>query len=347
MSTRSYAIPENVLQLCQRAAADYKLDLHSDRDLRKIADSVLQLSDYFIARPDQPTPWTEEWARLAYMFYYLPLNSARLKAVIDEIAPALPSLEIEQVIDFGAGLATFSRQLEPVLKADYRLVERSSHPSEILGRLEPELAFARWRPEIPEKSEIRRRPTLTCFSYSLTELNELPGWAYDSHALLIVEPSTQDDGRKLLQLREKLLTKDFVALAPCTHQRPCPLLHQSKSDWCHDRIHLEQPEWMKRVEEFLPMKNKTLTMSYLFVAHKKAVRMPAENPRKARVVGDMLKEKGKDRQMICRGSEREFLAWFHKHGPHEEIPRGVLIDLQEDLVKVSNELRVPKRSSTD
>ncbi|MNL60669.1 hypothetical protein D3C87_1845050 [compost metagenome] len=60
----------------------------------------------------------------------------------------------------------------------------------------------------------------------------------------------------------------------------------------------------------------------------------------ARVVGDRLKEKGKDRQLVCRGSDREFLAWMHKLGLEQEIPRGVLIDIPSDVQKVSNELRV-------
>ena len=60
----------------------------------------------------------------------------------------------------------------------------------------------------------------------------------------------------------------------------------------------------------------------------------------ARVVGDRLKEKGKDRQMVCRGPDREFLAWMHKHKLEQEIPRGVLINIPNNVQKVSNELRV-------
>jgi len=89
------------------------------------------------------------------------------------------------------------------------------------------------------------------------------------------------------------------------------------------------------MEEHLPMKNKTLTMSYLLMRKAKPQVISA-----ARVVGDTLKEKGKDRQMICRGSEREFLAWMHKNGIAQEIPRGSLVEIPNDLQKVSNELRV-------
>ena len=343
MSTRSFSIPENVLEFCQRAAKARGIDLQKDSDLHRIADAVMQLSDFFIEHPDQSTPWGENWAQLAYIFYYLPLNSTRVSAVIEEIRPYVAEMGLEQTIDFGAGLATASRQLQTLIKGDHFLIEKSSIPANLVKDLEPELNSFHWHQNPPEKTLVRRKPSLACFSYSLTELADLPAWAWESRAILIIEPSTQDDGRKLMQLRERLLRQDFVALAPCTHQLACPLLTQSKTDWCHDRIHLEMPEWMQRMETFMPVKNRTLTMSYLFVGYKKFSPKPNDNKAKARVVGDLMKEKGKDRQMICRGPEREFLAWFHKHGEHEEIPRGVVIDLAEDLQKVSNELRVPKK----
>ena len=83
------------------------------------------------------------------------------------------------------------------------------------------------------------------------------------------------------------------------------------------------------------MKNRTLTTSYLLMRKTKPSEIHA-----ARVVGDTLKEKGKDRQMICRGPDREFLAWMHKNKLQQDIPRGTLIEVPDTLQKVSNELRV-------
>ena len=152
---------------------------------------------------------------------------------------------------------------------------------------------------------------------------------------MLLEPSAQQDGRKLQALRDRLLKKGYHVWAPCTHEGPCPLLTQSKTDWCHDRVHFQAPEWFLKMEEQLPMKNRTLTMSYLLMR-----KAPAEQINAARTVGDLMKEKGKDRQMICRGPDREFLAWMHKTKILQEIPRGVLIEIPESAQKVSNELRL-------
>jgi hypothetical protein len=107
------------------------------------------------------------------------------------------------------------------------------------------------------------------------------------------------------------------------------------------------PAWFEKLEQHLPMKNRTLTTSYLLARKQKPAAKLAANI--GRTVGDRLKEKGKDRQMFCRGSEREFLAWMHKAGLEQEIPRGVLVELPEDVQKVSNELRLksPVRALTE
>ncbi len=329
-----------ILEICEKAAQHWGLNLNSEKDQRKIAQNILQLSDFFIQSPDSSTPWEKTWAQQAYVFYYLPLNSLRVVRVLDHIQKDLDRIELKQVVDFGAGLATAARLLIND-RYNLRLIEHEMAPQKLVRQFDPQADRYNWFQQPPLKSEIQASPTLSCFSYSLTELKELPAWAWESRALLIIEPSTQQDGRKLMQLREQMLGQGYHILAPCTHQLPCPLLHQSKNDWCHDRVHTQLPEWMHKIEDHLPMKNHTLTVSYIFAVQKKYA--PKQNllPSAARVTGDLLKEKGKDRQLFCRGPEREFFAWMHKNGEHQEIPRGILVDLPENLQKVSNECRVP------
>ena len=45
------------------------------------------------------------------------------------------------------------------------------------------------------------------------------------------------------------------------------------------------------------------------------------------VVGDFLDEKGKSRQLICRGPQREFLTFIKKSDNPIELYRGELITL--------------------
>lgn len=337
LTTATQALSPEVLGFCEKAARHWELDLNSAADRKKIATQVLRLSDYFIAAPEAPTPWRELWAQQAYVFYFLPLNSLRLARVLDHIRPRLAELPVRRLIDFGAGLATLSRFF---LESPWhlQLIERAREPRALVDLFDIRASAYHWQDRAPNATEIAE--ALTCFSYSLTELTELPDWARNSPALLLVEPSTQQDGRRLMLLREKLLREDYHLLAPCPHQAPCPLLHQSKTDWCHDRVLTQLPAWLEELEDFLPMKNRSLTFSYLFAVKKSALTTEPEPTPSARLVGDLLREKGKDRQLVCRGPAREFLTWMHKQGPHEELPRGELVQLPKDLRPVANELRI-------
>ena len=330
---RTYSYPSSSWdQSLNRALGDYKLNL---QDSKALAKCVLALSSYFIENPEAPTPWKETWAQVAYLCYYLPLNATRIGALIEEADRQKFLEDFEHVIDFGAGLATASLALSEKYKFQFHLIERSREPQQIIEKYFTHFKPLEWLSSVKRESLKSPQKTLALFSYSLTELEQLPEWALECEGLMLVEPSTEQDGRKLLQLREKLLRLGYHVWAPCTHEGPCPLLHQSKHDWCHDRIHFAAPEWFSKMEEHLPMKNRTLTMSYLLMR-----KTPPPNRGQARVVGDLLREKGKNRQLICRGPEREFLTWMHKLKIDQEIPRGELIKIHQDFEKVSNELRL-------
>lgn len=331
---RTYTYPKHWDQFLNAALAEYKLSL---QDSNALAKCVLALSNYFIENPEAPTPWQESWAQVAYLCYYLPLNTSRIQALIDEAEKQNFFQGIEHVVDFGAGLATASLTLAEKYKFQYHLIERAREPQRIVEKFFTNFKPQGWAPTIQKDSIHFPEQTLAVFSYSLTELTQLPNWVLDCEGLLLIEPSTEADGRKLLQLRESLINLGYHVWAPCTHEGPCPLLHQSKHDWCHDRIHFQAPEWFRKMEEHLPMKNRTLTMSYLLL------RKTSPSQRgQARLVGDLLREKGKNRQLVCRGSEREYLTWMHKLKIEQEIPRGELIEIHEDFEKVSNEIRLRK-----
>ncbi len=329
---RNYSISSKIENCIHEGLASHKLTLDSSKEL---AQSVLRLSDYFIQNPDKSTPWNESWAQIAYLCYYLPLNMARMKSVATEAHNRGFFSGLERVVDFGAGLATASLVLAEEKNFHFTLVEKANQPAEIIRQHFLHFQKTDWLKSITGQELLQPTKTMAVFSYSLTELKELPAWAEQCEAVMILEPSTQQDGRKLLELRQKLLEKGFHVWAPCTHEGACPLLSQSKTDWCHDRIHFQAPNWFLKLEENLPMRNRTLTMSYLLMRKTKPPTLAA-----ARIVGDRLKEKGKDRQLICRGSDREFLAWLHKNDLRQEIPRGVLVELPGDTPKVSNELRL-------
>lgn len=336
---QSFGLPSALYDQAERALARLGFSWQRPTEL---ARAVRQLSDFYIAQPTAATPWQERWAQAAYLAYFLPLNFARVSRVVDEGLNRGFFSGLKSLIDFGSGPGTaqlaVSRRV-PEIELSI-CVDRRREPLDLhqllAGDAHPGL---RLRTDLPSTVLPERNTRLAIFSYAWTELERLPAWALESEALLIVEPSTREDGRRLLEMRRTCLAHGFHVWAPCTHAGPCPLLEKGERDWCHDRIAWSPtPEWTA-LEQELPMKNRTLTFSYLLL--RKTPPPEATSTRLARMIGDPLAEKGKTRQLVCRGPDREFLAWFPQR--LQELPqldRGDLIELGSDLQIKANELRI-------
>lgn len=330
---RLFPLSETVIAESERVLRSKGIDPRDPSGRRRLAASIKKLSDFFIENPTGATPWDEDWVQEAYFAYYLPLNEIRTRSVVEEGLRVGFFEGLKHVIDFGAGPGTADFSLEKSVPAleKFLLIERSQVPARLLSH-------KTWDYRTVLSARDVEIPSATLFvaSYSLTEA-ELPAPALQAEAMMILEPSTQQDGRALLGLRQRLIDEGFHLWAPCLHQEACPLFTQSARDWCHDRVHVDRPEWWIKLEELLPFRNQTITFSYLLARRTPPPRTP-EN--RARLVGDQLPEKGKTRQMICRGPEREFAAWMSRKGHPPDWPRGIVVEIPDDAKKVSNEIRL-------
>lgn len=300
---------------------------------------VLRLSDLYLQRKIQlSTIWSDARLKNAYLSYFLPLNLLRLSSVIKEAQELHFFDSLTSVIDFGSGPGTFDigAHFAQLNFKELHFIESSSKAieahKEILQKCKIPSLSKKWT---SSPSHQANAGTLGVFSYSLNELDHLPDWALACEALMIIEPSTQNEGRKLQQLRAPLIKAGFSIWAPCTHQSGCPLLLHSKTDWCHQRIHVDLPARVAQLEKDLPMKNKTLTYSYL-LAKKSSPPRAGE----VRVIGDTLYERGKVKQAVCRNENREFFSWLTRNGEPSPIPRGTRMQLPEGTELKGNEIRI-------
>lgn len=309
-------------------------------NLAQLAADILQLSDYFIQNPNGQTPWNESYCQNAYRNYFLPLNYIRVTGVIQRGLQVGFFDEFETTIDWGAGPGTASFAVANVLRSQIQkqiLIEKSTTAINKFSDLHTKLVHAEVTTALALKNlNVSPEKSLLILSYSLTEMTGLPpNWDL-FEGLMILEPATSQDGRKLLVTRQMLIDRGYSIWAPCTHQNTCPLLTESKNDWCHDRFRVDAPEWFDNLEKHLPMRNKTVTTSYLLARKTK----PTLNFSKlARLTGDSLKENGKTRQLMCQGPSREFLTWMIKEIEPQTLDRGQLIEVPELAIKKSNEIR--------
>ncbi len=340
--------------------------LKSKLSPRQIAECVLKLSDFYISNPQAPTPWGETFTQVAYQHYYHPLNLLRAKEVV-----RLGQVHgfwngISKVADWGCGLGAGSEAVSSSLKSSAKLplqidfIESSPIACNLHKAMSPlkgQYLSALNMSGLKQNTQQTLHPNydLGIFSFSLTEVeNPLPLFG-QFKKIMMIEPGTHQDGRRLMGYRQKLIDQGWRIVAPCTHHQACPLLTHSKTDWCHHRVEIQRPAELAEIEEFLPFENPTLTFSYLLaesfaVSSDKttsASEVRLSNPHDsnapadshlARAIGDPMIEKGKIRQALCRGPKREFLAWLKKNGDFDFPKRGSLFQLPKHK-EVSNEIR--------
>lgn len=314
------------------------LSLHGEP--KALAAQVKKLSDLYIRRGDNLSGiWQDRKLAQAYIAYFLPLNLLRLKNVYREAKKIGFFSGMTEVVDFGSGPGTaeLAAHDEGLDFTNWIFIEKSLDAQfwhkQLLRDLNLPSNNRNWAPSMEGRSSPQ---TLVIASYSINELSEWPSWMLEAEALMIVEPSNQEVSRRLQIKRQELLDHGYYAWAPCTHQKKCPLLEHSKSDWCHTRVHVDLPKRLKEIENYLPMKNDSLTYSYLLMR-----RTPPSHANEIRVIGDTLYERGKVRQAVCRNSNREFLTWLTRYGEPQPIPRGEKLTLPAEAEEKGNEIRMP------
>lgn len=308
----------------------------------QIAQCVTKLSEFQNALPHAPTPWEEEFCQIAHRYYFSPLNHLRCAQVIRRGWQVGFFQDLNHTIDWGCGPASASlavashpdlrKQIHSQLLYDQSttvLKQFSDFHSKLVNPISSDRIQLQ-NPGFPEK-------TLLMFPNSLTQLAHLPHDWKRFEALLILEPSTIQDGRKLLDWRDQLVKGGYSIWAPCTHQQQCPLRHKTETDWCYDTFHFHAPDWFYEVENLIQIKTKTVSTSYL-LARKKAP--PPQLQQLARITGDRVSEDDKTRQLVCRNDQHEYLRWLHKKIDPQILSRGTLVKIPPDAQKKLNELRL-------
>jgi hypothetical protein len=176
---------------------------------------------------------------------------------------------------------------------------------------------------------------LLALTFSLTEDIAIEPWLDCHEHLLVVDPATKEDFQHLSQLRERLISKDFEILAPCTHHGACPMAN-SKKDWCHFSSRHALPEEIHKIEQHLPWEHTAPAFSFLLASKSYQRKIPEGY---GRFVGHPLREKGKHRQLFCQGSERLFVTALKKQVSEWPYRRGDCVYIK-NYEKKGSELRV-------
>jgi Predicted rRNA methylase len=141
---------------------------------------------------------------------------------------------------------------------------------------------------------------LVVMSYALNEMTEdtftaviHKAWQATKTAFVVIEPGTPRAFGRLRQVREQLIQYGAKILAPCTHEKICPL---AAEDWCHFSVRLPRSPLHKYVKNVALM-HEDEKYSYLIAVKEQAF---AEQDRaKHRIIKRPLKRSGHTLFDLC------------------------------------------------
>jgi ribosomal protein RSM22 (predicted rRNA methylase) len=309
-----------------------------------LCQSVADLSRLFTKdRAERKRSYLDEAALCAgYLAYFLPVNLAKVQALLDELPPdALrgPSDRPLKVLDIGSGPGTGAlavvdwmrqhgreRDVEivavdqtlPALQEAEGLwrayarssVGRSDRLTRLHVNLERAASLETCKPEGPFE--------LIVMANALNELwrggrdpvgsrvmfvRGLLDLLVPHGSLILIEPALRDTSREFHLVRDRLLEAGACTVySPCLHNGPCPALVKA-DDWCHEERPWTSPAIVAAIDREVGFIKDALKFSYVILRKDGRTIVP-RSPDVFRVVSELREMKGEKRAWLCNETGR-------------------------------------------
>ena len=184
---------------------------------------------------------------LAYAVVRLPATYAAVHAALTHAVEMVPDFKPQSILDIGCGPGTAAWAALDTWPAvtTAALVDRNPRLLDLARELRSphQTGIDFIQGEMAKSVANAPSADVVMASYALTEipaagLNGILSSLWDrAHKILvIVEPGTVAGFQRILTYREALLAKGARIIAPCSHERLCPLAANER--WCHFSVRL-------------------------------------------------------------------------------------------------------------
>lgn len=255
-----------------RALAEAIRRLADERGRKGLAESASQMSAHYRQRGASRQVIGAAADALAYALSRMPATYAAVSSVLDELQQRAPGFAPASVLDVGCGPGTASwAAAEAYPGSALTLVDHNREFLSLAEALAGEGTAGAVDLRLGDLTglDLGQESELVVCAYALTELGDAQLtqaaerlWRHCSGVLVLVEPGRPRDYERLMQVRRHLIEAGGRVLAPCPHERECPLI---EPDWCHFSVRLS------RSRDHIRMKGASLgyedeKFSYLVVA---------------------------------------------------------------------------------
>lgn len=279
--------------------------------------------------PDEPALVRNALEALGYAALLMPATYAQIHGALTAAAARVPSWAPRSMLDLGSGPGTALWAAATHWPTLQTLVAWEREPAFItLGRALAQgsnlaaLRAARWERVDLQSVDGGRRSAghfdrapgrlydLVVLGHVLNELDAETqrqvvalAWEWTGGLLLIVEPGTPTAFPLVRAAREQLLAAGAHSIAPCTHDRPCPL----QNDWCHFPQRLKRPEFQRRARG-APSEWEDAKFSYAAMA-----RFPPESPAWGRIIREPTSNKAYAEALVSTAEGIQRLRGLKRH----------------------------------
>jgi ribosomal protein RSM22 (predicted rRNA methylase) len=263
---------------------------------------------------------TSDESVLAYAAYRMPATFGAISAALRAVSLQAASLEAQSLLDVGGGTGAglwAAASLWPTLRR-VTVVDRDERMISLGRRLAADrsgttLPHVEWhtfdlmnRPDLPQHDVV-----LAAYVLNEIPVNERPAlieylWSRATAALIFVEPGTPVGFAGIRQTRSQLLQCGARIVAPCPHERACPM---AGVDWCHFSTRVGRSRVHRLIKDGeLPYEDEKF--SYLAVAREpgrpiagRVLRHPQILKRRVQV--ELCTPAGLATEMYTKGKQRE------------------------------------------
>lgn len=199
--------------------------------------------------------------RIAYASTRMPATFAVVRRVLEEVKNCLPEVVFESLLDLGSGPGTALWAAADVFPdmGKATLIEQDPELIALGKRLasqseQPLIKAAEWHVGDLNSPLKEEQYDLVILSYVIGELAEdirkkliETSWKLARKAVIFIEPGTSEGFSYILACREYLIASDAHLIAPCPHNKACPMAQ--KGDWCHFSQRLERSSEHRKLKE--------------------------------------------------------------------------------------------------
>lgn len=204
------------------------------------------LSTNYRHRQTSDSIFDDPYQKLAYLAARFPATFAAASRVFSILAEQMPHFFPATILDIGAGPATATLAASFIYPQIHKafLLERNRNAIDLGKKLLQSVDIHEPIYLHQDMQTVKEFPNadLCIFSYSLGELSNseklFANLCNSSLSTFIfLEPGTPSGFQMILKARNFFLENGFKIVAPCPHEKSCPL---KENDWCHFSVRLER-----------------------------------------------------------------------------------------------------------